>query len=84
MVGIFSEDGKIDNVKIIGRTNEVFDKEAERVVKSIPQWDVFYRLLQFLQSRTKTENSCLNHKIDPSILTHEGKSNIKGRYNNYL
>ena len=45
MVGIFSatEDGKIDKVKIIGRANEVFDKEAERVVKSIPQWDVFYR-----------------------------------------
>ncbi len=45
MIGIFSatEDGKIDNVRIIGRTNEVFDKEAERVVKSIPQWDVFYR-----------------------------------------
>jgi hypothetical protein len=45
MVGIFSatEDGKIDTVKIIGRVNEVFDKEAERVVKSIPQWDIFYR-----------------------------------------
>jgi hypothetical protein len=45
MVGILSvtEDGKIDNVKIIRSTNEVFDKEAERVVKSIPQWDVFYR-----------------------------------------
>lgn len=45
MVAIFSatEDGKIDKVKIIRGFNEVFDKEAERVVKSIPQWDVFYR-----------------------------------------
>jgi hypothetical protein len=45
MVGIFSatEDGKIDKVTIIRGFNEVFDKEAERVVKSIPQWDVFYR-----------------------------------------
>ena len=37
------EDGKIDKVKIIRGFNEVFDKEAERVVKSIPQWDVLYR-----------------------------------------
>lgn len=45
MVSIFSatEDGKIDKVRIIRGFNEVFDKEAERVVKSIPQWDVFYR-----------------------------------------
>jgi hypothetical protein len=45
MVGIYSatEDGKIDKVSIIRGFNEVFDKEAERVVKSIPQWDVFYR-----------------------------------------
>lgn len=38
-----STDGKIDKVSIIGKSNGVFDKEAERVVKSIPQWDVFYR-----------------------------------------
>lgn len=45
MVSIFgaTEDGKIDKVRIIRGFNEVFDKEAERVVKSIPQWDVFYR-----------------------------------------
>jgi hypothetical protein len=38
-----TEDGKIDKVKVMRGFNEVFDKEAERVVKSIPQWDVFYR-----------------------------------------
>ncbi len=45
MVAILNstEDGKIDKVKVIRGFNEVFDKEAERVVKSIPQWDVFYR-----------------------------------------
>jgi hypothetical protein len=45
MVSIFgsTENGKIDKVKIIRGFNEAFDKEAERVVKSIPQWDVFYR-----------------------------------------
>ena len=45
IVSIFgaTEDGKIDKVRIIRGFNEVFDKEAERVVRSIPQWDVFYR-----------------------------------------
>lgn len=38
-----NEDGKIDNVTILRGFNDPFDKEAERVVKSIPQWDVLYR-----------------------------------------
>jgi hypothetical protein len=37
------EQGKINNVRIIKGYNESYDKEAERVVKSIPQWDVLYR-----------------------------------------
>jgi hypothetical protein len=45
MVSIYSStnEGKIDKVKILRGFNEVFDKEAERVVKSIPEWDVLYR-----------------------------------------
>jgi len=38
-----NEDGKIDSVRIIRGFNDAFDKEAERVVRSIPQWDILYR-----------------------------------------
>lgn len=38
-----NDSGKIDKVKIIKGFNEAFDKEAERVVKSIPEWNVLYR-----------------------------------------
>lgn len=45
IVGVHNsnEDGKIDNVTILRGFNDTFNKEAERVVKSIPQWDVLYR-----------------------------------------
>lgn len=38
-----NEDGIIDSVKIIKGLDEIFDNEALRVIKSIPDWDVFYR-----------------------------------------
>jgi hypothetical protein len=38
-----NEDGKIDSVRIIRGYNDVYNKEALRVVKSIPQWDVLFR-----------------------------------------
>lgn len=37
------ENGKIDSVKVVRGVNELYDKEAIRVVKSIPDWDVIYR-----------------------------------------
>jgi hypothetical protein len=45
IVAVFGSDdsGKINRIKIMRGFNEVFDKEAERVVKSIPEWDVLYR-----------------------------------------
>jgi ethanolamine utilization protein EutP (predicted NTPase) len=45
IVGVHNanEDGKIDNVTILLGFNDIFDKEALRIVKSIPQWDVLYR-----------------------------------------
>jgi hypothetical protein len=45
LVGVYNsnEDGKIDNVAIFRGYNDIFDKEALRVVKSIPEWDVLYR-----------------------------------------
>lgn len=42
---IYSSDdnGKIDSVVVVRGLNELYDKEAVRVVKSIPEWDVIYR-----------------------------------------
>lgn len=37
------ENGKIDSVKVVRGVNELYDNEAIRVVKSIPEWDVIYR-----------------------------------------
>lgn len=42
-----NEQGKIDSVKIIRGFDKTYDKEALRIVKSIPEWDVFYRHGQF-------------------------------------
>lgn len=38
-----NEQGEIDSVKVMKGYDEFFDNEAKRVVKSIPEWDVFYR-----------------------------------------
>jgi hypothetical protein len=36
-------DGKVDKVSISKGYNEIYEKEALRVVNSIPEWDVMYR-----------------------------------------
>jgi len=36
-------DGKADGARILGGYNEIYDREALRVVNSIPEWDVLYR-----------------------------------------
>ncbi|MHA4742008.1 energy transducer TonB [Dyadobacter sp. MSC1_007] len=38
-----NENGMIDSVEILKGGNPDFDQEAVRVVKMIPEWDVFYR-----------------------------------------
>lgn len=38
-----TEDGKVDGVSILRGYNQLYDKEALRVVDSIPEWDVIYR-----------------------------------------
>jgi hypothetical protein len=38
-----NENGIIDNVDVIKGYEERFEKEAVRVVKSIPEWDIYYR-----------------------------------------
>lgn len=45
IVEIISSDemGKIDSVRILRGVNELYDNEALRVVKLIPEWDVIYR-----------------------------------------
>ncbi len=42
-----NEKGVIDSVEVMKGYNVVFDKESIRVVKSIPNWDVIYRLGKF-------------------------------------
>jgi hypothetical protein len=44
-VSIFSthENATIDSVAVVRGVNELYDNEAIRVVKSIPEWDVIYR-----------------------------------------
>lgn len=37
------ENGKIDSVKVVRGVNELYDNEAIRIVKSIPEWEVIYR-----------------------------------------
>jgi len=45
IVQIISTDdnGKIDSVKVVRGVNELYDNEAVRVIKSIPEWDIIYR-----------------------------------------
>lgn len=38
-----NENGVVDSVKIVRKTDPIFEKEAIRVIKLIPDWDVFYR-----------------------------------------
>ena len=38
-----NEQGIVDSVKVMKGFDETYDNEALRVVKSIPEWDVFYR-----------------------------------------
>ena len=38
-----NEKGIIDSVKVMRGYNSIFDKEAVRVVKTIPDWDIYYR-----------------------------------------
>ena len=48
-----NENGVVDSVKIMRGFNEIFDQEAVRVVKSIPQWDIYYKKGQH-KRRTET------------------------------
>lgn len=38
-----NEQGVVDSLKVMKGFDETYDNEALRVVKSIPEWDVFYR-----------------------------------------
>ncbi|RUA10614.1 MAG: energy transducer TonB, partial [Flavobacteriia bacterium] len=38
-----NENGIIDSVKVMRGYDKIYDQEAIRVVKSIPEWDVYYR-----------------------------------------
>lgn len=45
-----NEQGIIDSVKVVKGFDEIFDSEAIRVVKTIPEWDIIYRLGQHQRS----------------------------------
>lgn len=51
-----NEQGVIDQVKVMWGQKPIYDQEAIRVVRSIPEWDVFYR-------RGKHERSAWNLPI---------------------
>ena len=38
-----NENGVIDSAKVLRGYSEIYDNEALRVVKSIPEWDIYYR-----------------------------------------
>jgi hypothetical protein len=38
-----NENGVVDSTKIMKGYDATFDKEAERVIQAIPEWDVYYR-----------------------------------------
>jgi outer membrane biosynthesis protein TonB len=37
-----NEEGIIDDVKVLRGYNEIYDQEAVRVIKTIPEWDVYF------------------------------------------
>ena len=37
-----NENGVVDDVEVIRGYNELYDTEAIRVIKSIPEWDIFF------------------------------------------
>jgi hypothetical protein len=45
-----NENGIIDSVEVIRGYNEVFNNEAIRVIKLIPEWDIYYRRKEFKRS----------------------------------
>jgi len=38
-----NDKGKIDSVKVLRGISDIYDKEAMRVIKLIPEWDILYR-----------------------------------------
>jgi len=38
-----NDQGKVDSVEVVHGVNELYDKEAIRLIKEIPEWDVIYR-----------------------------------------
>jgi hypothetical protein len=46
-----NESGIIDTVEIVKSYSKIFDEEAIRVIKTIPDWDIFYRHGEFERSK---------------------------------
>lgn len=37
------ENGKIDQINLPRKRNDIFDNEAIRIIKSIPEWNIMYQ-----------------------------------------
>lgn len=46
-----NENGKIDSASVNKNDNKVLDDEAIRVIKSLPEWNIYYSEGKFLRSR---------------------------------
>jgi Gram-negative bacterial tonB protein. len=46
---VANENGFIDEVKIVRGYNQVYDQEAIRVIKTIPEWDIYFSKGQFMR-----------------------------------
>lgn len=46
-----NENGKVDSVQVVRSYDSIFDNEAVRVVKAIPEWDIFYQHGKFVRTK---------------------------------
>jgi len=45
-----NEDGIIDSAEVVRGYNKIFDQEAVRVIKLIPEWSIYYRKGKFVRN----------------------------------
>lgn len=48
---VANESGLIDEVKVVRSYNMIYDREAVRVIKNIPEWDIYYNKGQAVRRR---------------------------------
>ena len=74
-----NENGKIYDVEVMRKSDiEIFNQEAAKVIKSIPDWDVIYKKGEFCrqyytmpiifseENREKFGSGCFQPQLDPT------------------